>query len=68
MAKASSGKKQRKHGRSNRNNQNTAYKNERRCLKNKIKRLLKHLKRFPDDHCATRAVGNLRTTLGVRTV
>ena len=41
------------------------YRGQMRRDKNKLRRLHKHLKRFPNDHCATGAVGNLKTRLGV---
>ena len=43
------GKKGRKVGRAKRNGQNARYINERRQPKSHLRRIKKHLKRFPDD-------------------
>ncbi len=60
------GKKNRKIGRSRRNGQAMQYRLSRRRERNKLRRLERHLKRFPDDHCATSRRGNLRIELGLR--
>jgi hypothetical protein len=36
---------------------------ERRAEKSKLRRLRKHIKRFPDDHCALGAAGRLEAIL-----
>lgn len=52
--KAKGGKKQRKYGRNAA--YCLAYKNSNRRERNKVKRLKKHLARFPNDACASAAV------------
>ena len=58
---ASSGGKsgQKKVGRSMRSASHTRYTNERRCERNKIKRIKKHLKRCGDDKIASKALRKL---------
>ena len=46
---ADKGKKNRKIGRNRRNGQAMQYKLSHRCERNKLRRIERHLKRFPDD-------------------
>jgi hypothetical protein len=63
--KAKKTKKQRKHGRANRNQQNARYKAERRHEKSHVRRIAKHLKRFPNDHYATQMLAQYKLKAGV---
>lgn len=62
--KAKSSKKHRKHGRNS--IACLRYKNENRREKNKAKKLVRHLAAYPNDHCATSALGNCRVAFGRR--
>ncbi|MGE0677792.1 hypothetical protein [Pseudolabrys sp.] len=55
MAKAAGGKNK-KQGRSKKSPQNLRYINERRHAKSHVKRIEKHLKKFPDDPIAKEAL------------
>lgn len=56
MAKAAGGKKNRKVGRSKKSASNLRYINEHRHTKSHIRRITKHLVRFPDDKAAQDAL------------
>ncbi len=62
MAKAGGGKKGRKLGRNA--SWCAAYKARSQREKNKLRRLRKHIERFPSDHCATGCAGRLKAVLG----
>jgi len=54
------GKKGRKIGRSKRRPGHTRYNNEKRWIGNKIKKLKKHLKKYPKDKIAVKALSILQ--------
>ena len=55
--KKNKGKKNRKLGRYGRHPSSQRYKGEKRWLTNRVKRIERHLKRFPNDQQARRALG-----------
>lgn len=63
--KAKKTKKHRKHGRGNRGVQNLRYKAEHRRERNKLRRVNKHLRRFPADGCAKDAAVRCKGVLGI---
>jgi hypothetical protein len=54
----------RKMGRCKRNGQSARYKAEFRCQKNQLRRVLKHLERFPADICADKCRIALENMVG----
>jgi hypothetical protein len=65
LQKAKRTKKQRKHGRANRNHQNIKYKAEHRHEKSHIRRIAKHLGLFPNDHLASKALTQYKLKAGI---
>ena len=60
------GGKNKKIGRAKRNGQAAAYKTSRQREKNKYKKMVKHLVRFPDDKPAVERVKILKIEAGIR--
>ena len=60
------GKKGRKVGRSKRNGQSMAYKNESRREKSHVRRIIKHLNRYGDDLVALKALKHYKTLAGIK--
>ena len=65
IQKAKKGKKQRKHGRNAKSGQNGRYKTESRREKSHVRRITKHLKRFPDDHYASTMLTTYKKKAGI---
>ena len=65
VQKAKKTKKQRKHGRNSKGGQNARYKAESRREKSHVKRIARHLKRFPDDHCAASMLTTYKKKAGI---
>ena len=63
--KAKGGKKNRKYGRNARYCELYRVRHQRE--RNKVKRLLRHLKRFPKDRCAGDSLARCYDVLGIRT-
>lgn len=64
VQKAKKSKKQRKHGRAMRGNQNNRYKAEHRHEKSHMRRIQTHLDRFPTDTTAKEALAFFRKAAG----